>query len=189
MQKDALELNIANFDRVAIIGCPGSGKTTLSRALGQIMRVTPVHLDKELWLPNWTEMPFEERQTVHRAMISKSHWLIDGMWRSHVEERICRATLVVWLDFETDLCLSRVLLRKKLSGNAQRSDIADGCLDNEDGSSGEEFIRYVKGFKSEVCPQIENILHAHDQIDYVHLTTTEQVDGFLSEAKSIFASN
>ena len=33
------------MDRIAIIGCGGSGKSHLSRSLGTLLGIAPVHLD------------------------------------------------------------------------------------------------------------------------------------------------
>jgi ABC-type histidine transport system ATPase subunit len=35
-------------DRIAIIGCGGSGKSHLSRSLGILLGITPVHLDGQM---------------------------------------------------------------------------------------------------------------------------------------------
>ncbi len=40
-----------DFTRVAVIGCPGSGKTTFSNNLGHMLGRKVTHLDKLLWKP------------------------------------------------------------------------------------------------------------------------------------------
>jgi len=34
------------MERIVIIGCPGSGKTTLAKELGEKLNITVVHLDR-----------------------------------------------------------------------------------------------------------------------------------------------
>lgn len=187
MQKQISQLNIGDFKRVAVIGCPGSGKTTLSKALAPVLGKKPVHLDKELWLSDWTVMPFERRQELHKSFIERDDWLIDGMWRSHVESRIARATLVVWLDFPTELCLDRVLLRKQSSGDVQRSDIADGCLENDPDSDFDAFINYIKHFNTEVRPLVQSFLDKNASSAYLRLTSPKQVDEFFVFTETLFS--
>ena len=76
-----------DFSRVAIIGCPGSGKTVLSEKMQCIMHREAVHLDKLLWLPDWQMMEFSQREKIHDDIINQPQWLMDGMWRSHLPRR------------------------------------------------------------------------------------------------------
>ena len=46
--------------RVMVIGCCGSGKTTLSRKLGEKLGLPVVHLDKLFWHPGWVESTKDE---------------------------------------------------------------------------------------------------------------------------------
>jgi adenylate kinase family enzyme len=41
------------MDRVVVLGIPGSGKSTISRFLGDHFGIPVLHLDTIFWLPNW----------------------------------------------------------------------------------------------------------------------------------------
>ena len=64
--------------RVAVIGSGGSGKSTFSRALGEITGLPVVHLDKLHWHPNWVGTPPDEWEQVVRREIEKPDWIMDG---------------------------------------------------------------------------------------------------------------
>jgi adenylate kinase family enzyme len=46
-------------DRIAIIGCGGSGKSHLARTLGTRLGITPVHLDALCYDKNWNPLDQE----------------------------------------------------------------------------------------------------------------------------------
>ena len=48
------------MNRVAVIGSGGAGKSTFARELGEILNITPTHLDVHYWRPDWRETPREE---------------------------------------------------------------------------------------------------------------------------------
>jgi ABC-type protease/lipase transport system fused ATPase/permease subunit len=43
--RTASDARVVAVDRIAIVGCGGSGKSHLARQLGALLPVTPVHLD------------------------------------------------------------------------------------------------------------------------------------------------
>jgi adenylate kinase family enzyme len=69
--------------RVAIHGNSGTGKTTLSNKLAEILQVPVIHLDEVHWRPGWVEASDEEMIKDLTLLIDKaahigSGWIIDG---------------------------------------------------------------------------------------------------------------
>lgn len=172
-----MDFTQTDFSRVAVIGCPGSGKTTLTCRLGQILDRPVIHLDKVLWKENWQMLPFETREQIHAELIDADSWLIDGMWRSHLENRFARATLVVFLDYKRRVSFRRAVGRFLKYRKKQRADIADGCLEKLDGY----FLKYIWTFRKKVRPQILQLVADHPEVDVVTLTTPKQTEEFVSE--------
>ena len=75
---DKFDFAALDLSRIAVIGCPGSGKTTLSNELGRILNRQVAHLDKVLWNPNWEMLPYDERKVIHDGLIAKDNWLIEA---------------------------------------------------------------------------------------------------------------
>jgi adenylate kinase family enzyme len=146
-------------DRIAIIGSPGSGKTTFSRQLAAILNRPVVHLDRLLWHPDWQFMPYEERRVIHDGIVAADQWIIDGMWRSHVEERLARATTVIFLDYRRTISMWRAFTRFLKKRGTQRSDIADGCLEKLD----TDFVSYIWNFNKEVKPYLLTLFNKYTE--------------------------
>ena len=64
--------------KVAIIGAPGSGKTTLAIKLKEIYNLPAVFLDSFYRLPNWVMRDPNERDKMRLEETKKEEWIIDG---------------------------------------------------------------------------------------------------------------
>lgn len=169
-----------DFSRVAVIGCPGSGKTTFTKSMGKILNREVIHLDKVLWDVNWQMLPYEKRQTIHDSLISADNWLIDGMWKSHLEERMDRASLVIFLDYKRNVSFFRAVKRRIKYRGKQRDDIADGCLEKLDNY----FLNYIWTFRRKVRPIILQEFAKRPNLRVVTLCTPKQAELFLQQLQA-----
>lgn len=180
MQVDISELD---FSRVSVIGCPGSGKTTFTNELGAILGREVVHLDKLLWGANWQMLPYEQRKVIHDDLIYADSWLIDGMWKSHLPERLDRTTLVVFLDYKRRVSMWRAIKRRIKYRGKQRDDIAEGCLEKLDNY----FLHYIWTFRSKSRPLILQQLSDRPNLAVVTLSTPKQTEYFLQLLHTFFS--
>lgn len=85
--------------KVAVFGKPGSGKSTISKALAQISGL-PLHpLDSIVYKSNGEFVAREEFDAVHNDILRSESWVIDGLGpiRSF-NERIEAADTLVYID-------------------------------------------------------------------------------------------
>ena len=97
--------------RVLIIGCSGTGKSTLARRLGSLLDLPVTHLDHLYWRPGWVEAPEAEFHAAQEKVVTGDAWVIDGNYNSSLHLRLPRADTVVFLDFPRRASLRRVLVR------------------------------------------------------------------------------
>ena len=99
--------------RIAVVGIPGAGKSTLARAVASALASTYVEVDAHLHGPAWTKNPSFVRDLA-AAVPADGRWIADGggpvgrdlVWR--------RADTLVWLDFPRRVVMWRVVRRSVL---------------------------------------------------------------------------
>lgn len=172
-----IDFSALDFSRVCVIGCPGSGKTTFSNNLGNLLGKQVVHLDSILWAENWQLRPEEQRLQIHDDVVSGQSWIVDGMWASYLQQRVQRSSLVIFLDYKRLLCFCRAFFRQVKYRGKQRSDLANGCIEKVD----KEFLRYVWDFHKQSIPRVKDVLKQNANVCQVTFTTPRQAKVFLKQ--------
>ena len=99
------------MNRIIVIGCPGSGKSTLSRELSQRTGTPLHHLDMMYWREDGTTVEkslFLERLAT--AMAGNT-WIIDGNYASTMDIRMAACDTVIFLDYPVEVCLEGIRSR------------------------------------------------------------------------------
>ena len=97
--------------RVAVIGAPASGKTTLARRLGELLGIDVFHLDELYWRNGVRPSP-DEWLAFEREIVARPTWIIDGNFSPTLEERLRACDTVVFLDLPTVVCMRRFIWRR-----------------------------------------------------------------------------
>ena len=93
------------MNRVIVIGCPGSGKTTFSKKLNKITGLPLYHLDAIWHKPDKTHIPREEFDQRISEIFATDEWIIDGNYGRTVEIRLKECDTVFLFDLPTEVCL------------------------------------------------------------------------------------
>lgn len=98
--------------RIAVIGIPGSGKSTFANNLGKKLNRPIIHLDKEYWTSDWRRKYSKEEWKKFIEELSKQdEWIIDGNYKSSMSIRLDRADAIIFFDFPKWQCLFRAFIR------------------------------------------------------------------------------
>ncbi len=164
----------ASYRRIAVLGSSGAGKSTLAVALGAATGLPVVHLDKEHWLPGWTE---PDRAGWHARLVelaARPEWIIDGQYgTAFLTDRLRRADLAVFLDLPTRLCLWRIVKRWRQLKGRVRLDMGEGCPEKIDA----EFVHYVATFRWRQRPKVVAAINASG-VETIWLRTRREQAAF-----------
>ena len=160
------------MERIIVIGCPGSGKSTFSRALQKITRIPLYHLD----MMNWNS----DRTTVAKAVfrerlsdtIQKEQWIIDGNYGSTIEMRLQACDTVFFLDYPVQVCLEGIKARK----GKDRTDMP--WVESED-KIDEEFIEFIKNYNDVSRPAVMQLLKKYSDKSVFIFKNRDEATKFL----------
>ena len=157
--------------RVIVIGCTGSGKSTVSRALHNKTGIPLYHLDMMYWNADKTTVEksvFLERLS---AVLEKDEWIIDGNYGSTMELRMAACDTVIFLDYPLEVCLAGIKERR----GKPRSDMP--WIEIEEDA---EFIEFIKNFNEQQKPKVLELLEKYSDKNIVIFKSREQADAFLN---------
>ncbi len=95
-------------ERVLVAGTSGAGRTTLARAVAEVLGCSHVELDSLHHGPGWTQRPeFEDVARVAAA----SSWVSERQYAAVRELLLELADLLAWLDLPRRVVMKRVIRR------------------------------------------------------------------------------
>ena len=157
--------------KVIVIGCPGSGKSTVSRTLHNKTGIPLYRLDMMYWNADKTTVEksvFLERLS---AVLEKDEWIIDGNYGSTMELRMVACDTVIFLDYPLEICLDGIKERR----GKPRSDMP--WIETEEDA---EFIEFIKNYEEQQKPKVLELLKKHSDKNIIIFKSREQADAFLN---------
>lgn len=106
-------------NRIIVLGCPGSGKSTFARRLQQRTGLPLIHLDNLWWRADRTHVSRDAFDRALAAALSGERWIIDGDFSRTYEARFRACDTVFFLDYDEETCLAGIAARV----GAARSDM------------------------------------------------------------------
>lgn len=161
--------------RIMVIGCPGSGKSTLSIRLGGITGLPVYHLDRLNWNPDRTcvaKSVFIDRLT---QILGEERWIIDGNYDSSMELRLKACDTVIFLDYPTKVCLDGILSRR----GKPRPDMP--WIERE-GETDSEFISFVEHYNRDSRPRVLSLLQQYADKRILIFRSRAEAEAFLTDS-------
>jgi adenylate kinase family enzyme len=162
--------------RIAIIGLPGSGKSTFATRLGKTLNIPVHHLDKHRF-EGKTKRDEQEFLSIKEALVNQDSWIIEGCSISTLEMRFARADTIIYFHLPRWLCIWRVF--KRLFTFDKK--IADtGCLNGINWS----LIKYIWNFDQDKRESIKELRERYPNVEFLIFHHSQDADKYLKKLES-----
>lgn len=162
--------------RIIVIGCPGSGKSTFSRALREKIGL-PLHYLDMLWhKPDKTNIPTDEFDKRLSEILFTDRWIIDGNYSRTLEMRMKECDTVFLLDIPTEDCLAGVELR--IGTKREEMPWIEEEFDPE-------FKQYIIDFKTTKLPSVYALLEKYNDKNIIIFKSRSEIDSYLLSDKFV----
>lgn len=156
--------------RFALIGLPGSGKSTFAVKLGRLLNIPVHHLDKHVFEPNGKKRDKQDFLSIQKAIVDEESWVIEGCSFSTFEMRFARADTVIYFFLPRHLCIWRMLKRifnyEKSFGGLRKITW--------------ELLKYTWRFDAEKRERIEELAKKYPTLDFRIFRSQEDADQYLA---------
>lgn len=160
--------------KVIVIGCPGSGKSTFSRALHKETGIPLYHLDMLKWSADKTTVSKEVFLDRLNLVLSEDEWIIDGNYASTMELRMSLCDTVFFLDYPLEVCLLGIKERQ----GKPRPDMP--WIETEDD---EEFLEFIRSYNTQSRPKVMELLEKYKEKNIVIFKSREEADEYLNNIR------
>jgi adenylate kinase family enzyme len=100
------------MQRISVVGCSGSGKSTFAARLSRELAIPYFELDAMHWGPDWTAASADQLAAQVREVTAADAWVVDGNYHGKIGPLVWeRADTVVWLDPPRWRSMSRCVRR------------------------------------------------------------------------------
>lgn len=158
--------------KFALIGLPGSGKSTFASKLGRILSLPVHHLDRHMFEPDGKKRDKREFIETQKALLEETAWIVEGCSFSTFEMRFAKADILIYFHFSRAVCFWRFFKRifnyKREFGGLRAITW--------------ELLKYTWNFDKEKRARIAELRDKYPQTDFLVFRTQKDADFFLRQS-------
>ena len=169
--------------RIIVVGCEGSGKTSLALKLGRKLGLPVVHLDVLYWRQGWKESDKASFRARVADAVAGEGWVVDGSFSGLAFDlTLARADTLIVIERPRWLCLWRITWRSAFGRQTTRPDLPEGCPEQFDWNLMRDAWRY----NADRRPRIEaERLKYGAQIPVVRLSSDREIEEFVDASSPV----
>lgn len=162
------------YNKILVIGCPGSGKSTFARRLRDITGLPLYYLDMIWHKADKTTVSQAEFDSRLDEILKNDNWIIDGNYKRTLEKRLEKCDTVFWLDYPAELCLESI--RARIGKKREDMIWVETEID-------EEFLEYVRNFNITQRDVIIELFDKFKEKNIIVFHSREESEIFLNDLK------
>ncbi|ADL50826.1 topology modulation protein [Clostridium cellulovorans] len=168
--------------KIIIIGCPGAGKSVLTKRINDFLHYPVLHLDKIYHTGGKSHITRDElvkRVSDFTSMHDK--WVVDGNYISTLEMRVKLADTIIVLNIPSEICVANACKRaeENIKQGINRDDMAEGF----DHTVTEEFLNFIKNFEMDTLPRVKAILKNFPDKNIKFLSNYREIEEFTEDLR------
>lgn len=161
------------MNKVIIIGCPGSGKTTFAEKLNKCTGLPLYYLDTIWHKPDKTHIPREEFDDRITKIFATNQWIIDGNYKRTIEMRLKECDTVFLFDLPTEVCLQGA--NERIGKGRYEMPWIETELDPE-------FKRLIEDFPNDTIPYICELIDKYkEEKEIIIFKSRKEADEYINK--------
>ncbi len=187
-QKSTLD-NLADYQRINVIGTSGSGKSTFAKSLAEALQLPYFEMDQLFWKPNWVESTDEEFLPKVEQVAACPQWVLDGNYSRSFPIKLKRAQLLVWIDLPfltTTYRVTRRAIQRSLSQTELWPDTGNRESLKKSFFSKDSVIWWSITHYQSTGVKYEQLMHseAYGDIAFLRFTSRKQIKRLLNSGSA-----
>ncbi len=165
------------MNKVIIIGCPGSGKTTFAEKLNKRTGLPLYYLDAIWHKPDKTHISREGFDERIFEIFKKDKWIIDGNYKRTIETRLKECDTVFLFDLPTEVCLQGA--RERIGKGRYDLPWLETELDPE-------FKQFIEEFSEKTLPYIYELIEKYkSEKQVIIFKSRKEADKYINNLKFV----
>lgn len=161
------------MNKVIIIGCPGSGKTTFAEKLHKCTELPLYYLDAIWHKPDKTHISREGFDKRISEIFNENKWIIDGNYKRTIEMRLKECDTVFLFDLPTEVCLQGA--NERIGKGRYEMPWIETELDPE-------FKRLIEDFPNDTIPYIYELIDKYkEEKEIIIFKSRKEADEYINK--------